>query len=192
MTATLRGTSKVSLDVVYNANFTGYSHLSKILAGPNGTNDASFPDVTLSYGTGTVLDGAGAIPCNDIFFWQGTIAAGATKSIDLTGGSDANPDGVALAFTVVKYFLVANLGLATGAAPDGIQSLQVGPRNVTNAWQGPWGGVGATVYETVYWRLEYAGPAAGITVTAGTGDLFIVKNPGASDMTVLIFIAGKK
>ncbi len=186
MTATITGLSKKSLELTYNAGYTGYSHLTKINAGPNGTNGAQFPDIGFSYGTGTVLDGAGAIPVNDIYFFQGTIAAGATKSIDLIGGADLNPDGIALAFTKIKYALVAIVD------PDGIVSLQVGPRNVSNAWQGPFGGVGATLYETVYWRWEWGGPAAGTTVTADTGDLFIVKNPGAGDLTVIIAIAGKK
>lgn len=191
MVATLTGQSRLTVDITYNSNPDGATNPFRISGAPN-SNSLVIPDIKLIYGTGTVLDANGAIPVNDEYFFYGTIAAGATKSIDLIGGADANPFGTALAFTHIKYGLVCNIGTVAAGGPDGISSVQVGPRGVANAWQGPWGGVGATVYEEVYWRWEYPGPAAGIAVTAGTGDLFLVKNNGAADVTAMIYLAGKK
>lgn len=192
MAQTLTGTIRVTVDLTYNNNPAGFANPARLNAGPNGSNSAVVDDVTLSYGTGTVLDAAGAIPVNSTFFWQGTIAAGATKTVDLIGTADDDPFGVDLAFTVVKYFFVANLGTVAAGGPDGISYVLVGPNAIANAWQGPFGGVTAVAALTVYWNWSMGGPAVGWTVTAGTGDLFMVKNPGAADVTALIAIAGKK
>lgn len=185
MAATITMTSGLKIDGTYNAGATGHSNLDRVQAGSDGSNSAILPNFGLTYGTGTVVDSNGLVPVNDWYIFQGTIAAGATKSIDLIGGADVNPFGTALAFTVLKYALVGII------SPDGIIKVQIGPRGVSNAWQGPWGGTGVTVYQETQYRWEWTGPAAGIAVTAGTGDLFLVKNPGAADLTCFIFLAGK-
>jgi hypothetical protein len=122
------------------------------------------------------------LQANKLYFFQGAIASGATKSINLNGGSDKDVDGVALALSKIKYALVAVI------SPDGVKYVQVGPRGVSSAWQGPWGGTGATVYINVPYRWEYCGLAAGIAVSSG--ELFVVKNPGGASLNVLIALMG--
>lgn len=185
MAATLNGTLKIGFDGSYDAGASASGRVDRLQIGNNAPKFIA-EDAALAYGTGTVLDANGAIPVNDWYDEIVSITTGATKTIDLTGGSDANPFGVALAFTVVKCVIVALLD------PDGINYVKVGPQAVANAWQGWFGGTGAGMYESVYWSTVHAGPAAGWTVTAGTGDLFTIINPNAGTVSVAIFIAGKK
>ena len=191
MAATFPGTDKVAIDVTFNTGGVGINTSARIQASAAGASAAIIPDFTMVYGTGTVLDANGAVPVNSLYFFQGTIANGTTKSIDLIGGADLDVFGVAMNLTKVKWFCVANIGTAAGAVPDGINKLYVGPQGVANAFSTPWGGAGATVYEECYWSKQCRGPATGWVVTASTADLFQVKNPGGTDLTVLIAIAGK-
>jgi len=62
---------------------------------------------------------------------------------------------------------------------------------VTNAFPGPWsGGSGATVYEDVYTVGRWTNPFTGWTVTAGTGDILGLYNPGATPITVHVLVIG--
>lgn len=185
MAATLTATSTWSFSGTYNTGTTGTTIVAIVNASATGSNSAVIPNFGMTYGTGTTIDSNSLTPVNEWYVWQGSISGSGTKSIDLTGGSDANPFGTALAFTYIKYYFVGII------APDGIISVKVGPQGTSNAWQGPWGGTGATVYRSAYYRDEWCGLAAGSAVTAGTGDLFIVTNPGGSALTALILIAGK-
>jgi hypothetical protein len=187
MTATLNGTARWSFDGSYNAGNTGSGLISRVAPGPNGANGAVIPDFTISYGSGVVLDSNGFTPCNDWYVDTLSIAGSGTTSIDLSGSvSYKNPFGTTLAFTAIKYAFFGIL------APDGAKLARVGPQNVTNAAQLWFGGVGATCYETVYYRSEKLGPPAGWAITAATADLLPINNPGATTISVLVFIAGIK
>lgn len=192
MAATAPGTDKVQVDLTFNAGITGYAQVARVQASAQGANSAVIPDFTLSYGTGTVLDANGAVNYNQLYVFQGTVTNGTTKSVNMNTGSDLDVTGVALAFLTLRWALVANIGTAAGAAPDGIQKFKVGPQGIANAFGAAWGGVTAVVYEECYWSKQMRGPAAGWTVTASTANLWNVNVPGATDLTALIVLAGRK
>ena len=114
-----------------------------------------------------------------------TLAATTFDLLDLAGGSLADPLGNALTFSTVKLVVVA---LST---PNGTRNLQIGPQNQSNAAPLNWGGVGATVYQIVTnWAMPIYQPVTGVTVTAGTGDILPVYNPGGASLDYAILIAG--
>ena len=183
--ATIAGTSKFSLDVTYSGLGTASGRAVRLQASAS-ANLATVPDVLFSYGTGTVLDSAGAIPVNDIYAEIKTVGLGSDLSITVNGGSDKNPAGVALAFTKIKYAFVALM------SPTAVKKLYIGPIDTANAAQLWFGTVGAGVYEEVYYRSEHIGPAAGWTGNSTTASIFYMSNPGAADISALIVLAGTK
>jgi hypothetical protein len=152
-------------------------------------NDVSqafrLPNLALAYGAGTVLDN-GRVQANDWFRGVVTIAATTTVTLDLIGSSRQNPWGVDLAFTSLRYVLAAVVNA------DGSKKVRIGPQNTANAAQLWFGGVGAQAYDEECWRLEKFSPPAGWAVTAGTGDLFVLNNPGGSSIDVALLLAGVK
>jgi hypothetical protein len=128
--------------------------------------------------------GTGNNQANKWFAAQRTVGAGANDDLDLAGGL-TNGIGEVLTFTKVKYLLIALV------APDGTRVLRVGPQGVANAFQGPHGGVVAGNYVEVKNFSEYINePITGYTVTAGTGDVLRVNNPGGGSVTYNILIIG--
>lgn len=114
-----------------------------------------------------------------------TVTATTYDNLDLRGGTVSTKLNLILDFQKIK------LGVISIRSPDGTKSLLVGPQNITNAWQGPWGGVGATVYTTVLHSHVFAfDPYTGFAVAAGTGDILGIYNPGASSVTYDIFLLG--
>jgi hypothetical protein len=96
-------------------------------------------------------------------------------------------DGLGNVISATKLKLL----ILSVSSPDGTKAIRVGPRGVSNTIQGPWGGTGATVYTDVtHWHVLYE-PVAGWTVTAGTGDILGLYNPGAGSVTYSILLAGK-
>jgi hypothetical protein len=168
--------------------------LSDLAGGISQGQVAAGPDVPASsgfllqrslfqYGTATTFSN-GIILANDLYQAKKTIAGTSFVTIDLTGGSDKNYKGDALAFTAIKFVL---LGVDQ---PDGTKAFRVGPQNQSNAWQGWFGGVGAQAYDLEYWWLAKTGPSAGWAVTAGSADQFVLYNPGATSIDVNIAIVG--
>ena len=114
-----------------------------------------------------------------------TVTATTYDNLDLRGGTVSTKLNLILDFQKIK------LGVIAIRSPDGTASLRIGPQNVTNAWQGAWGGVGATAYSTVFHSHVFAfDPYTGFAVTAGTGDILGIYNPGASSVTYDIFLLG--
>lgn len=183
MAETLSGTLSLNLRVAHQ-DASDAPLVKTVNVGPSETN--VMPTFGLIFGTGTVIDSSGYTPVNTEYFFKGTIAAGGTKSIDMIGGADLDTFNVALALTLLKCYVVWI------DSPNGIKAVRVGPQGVSNANAMGFGGVTAAVYRTTYWYDAWAGIAAGLAVTAGTGDLFIVTNPGGADLTVGIYFAGKK
>jgi hypothetical protein len=134
-------------------------------------------DIGLTYGSG-------ANQANQLFYDYRTLAATTFDNLDLSG-SLTDGIGNTSTFTKVKFAAVAVV------SPDGSIKVRVGPQNQANAWQGPWGGTGATVYKEVpYWDVIAKEPLVGYTVTNASLDIFSVYNPGASPITYAIIIAG--
>lgn len=161
-------------------------------SGNNQTND----------GIGTVVDtvrsGQGSFPAMSMLLSDGnlagqankwhrstrTIAAGANLDLDLAGGL-TDSRGNTLTFTRIVGVIVAVV------SPDGTKAVRVGPNGVTNAWQGPFGGVGAGNYLTTkYWLplIDYS--TGGFSVTAGTGDILRISNPGGSAVDIVVWVIG--
>jgi hypothetical protein len=186
MAAIITGATKFNLNLTYNNNTVGAPTVTALsVSNSPGSSGVATPDISFQFGAGTTLATGNIISFGaPPYIWQGTIAATTQKSITMNGGSDVDVTGTALALTKCRYFCVTVLD------PDGIISVQVGPKGITNAWQGPWGGVGATVYEQVAFRKEWIGIAAGLAVTPSTAMIFGVYNPGAATITVQIVIAG--
>lgn len=128
--------------------------------------------------------GTGDNQVNKAYFAQRTLNATTTESLDLAGGI-TDYAGAAITLTVLKYAYLAIV------SPDGTKALRVGPQNVANAAQLGWGGTGATVYDTIYTDWELYRPIDGYAITAGTGDLFPVHNPGAEAVTYAILLMGE-
>jgi hypothetical protein len=145
----------------------------------------------LSFGSGgwdamsfNLAFGTGNNQGNTWFSEERTLAAGASKDYDLAGGL-VNSLGDTLTFTAVKLVLVAI------DAPDGTKAVRVGPQGVANAWQGPWGGTGATNYTEVgNWLPVVNHPTTGYPVTSGTAEALRVNNPTGGGVTYRILIAG--
>lgn len=128
-------------------------------------------------------NGTGSAQANALYVEQRpSLAAAANDDIDLAGGLATL--GTTLTFTVVKYVMTAIV------SPTSVKRLRVGPGGVANAWQGPWGGTGATVYDEVWdWR-DWSNPYSGWTVTAGTGDILRINNPSAGAVSYVVLIVG--
>lgn len=140
----------------------------------SGTN--SFP--TLSR---TITDGTGAGQCNKWYRAYRTLAAGTADNLDLAG-SLLDPFGNTLTFTGIKYIAIA----LVAASANGTNKLTVG--NATNPFVGPFSAAGTI---DIFDSLELYHPgASGWTVTAGTGDILKINNPGAASVTYCILIAG--
>jgi hypothetical protein len=140
----------------------------------SGTN--SFP--TLSR---TITDGTGAGQCNKWYRAYRTLAAATADNLDLAG-SLLDPFGSTLTFTGIKYIAIA----LVAASANGTNKLTVG--NATNPFVGPFSSAGTI---DIYDSLELYHPgASGWAVTAGTGDILKINNPGAASVTYCILIAG--
>lgn len=138
----------------------------------------AFDAITKSFTFGT-----GNSQANSWWHDERSILTTANDDLDLSGVLDNLFDSD-IAFTAIKWLLI-DLD-----APDGTKSLRVGPQNVANGWTAPWGGGGATVYQTVHTQMFLISPYGGYAVTAGTGDILRIHNPGASTVTYRIWLGG--
>jgi hypothetical protein len=127
--------------------------------------------------------GTGSGQANKWHLSTRTVGATSFDLIDLAGGL-TDHKGAAVTLTKLKRFYLAVVD------PSSAKSLRVGPQNQANAGQFGWGGTGATVYQTVYTDWDDYEPYAGWTVTAGSGDVYPVYNPGASPVSYVLFVLG--
>jgi len=183
MAATITGSFAVEGRAFYSSGSAVSTLSERLQLGRLGFDCDS---IKLAYGTAdTLLNGA--LRVNDWYAAIHTINAASTLSLDLSGSATyKNPFGVTLAFTKLKFVLVSMI------APDGAKVVKVGPQNESNAAQLWFGGTGATAYESVYWHVAKGGPIAGWTITAGTGDILPIINPGGAAVDVAVFLAGVK
>lgn len=152
------------------------------------TDDAT--DVTQRFAFGGVVlpavavdlaSGTGNNQANKVYLELRTLAATTTDSIDLTSLTDFQGD--ALSFAKVKYVFV---GIVDA---DGTKELRVGPQGAANAFDGFWGGTGATVYDRVWHSQEYKQLVGGVA-TGGTDKVLAVHNPGGSSLDYALFVVG--
>jgi hypothetical protein len=136
----------------------------------------SFPALTR-----TITDGTGAAQCNKYYRSYRTLTAGSADNLDLAG-SLLDPFGNTLTFTGIKYIAIALIS----ASANGTNKLVLG--NATNPFVGPFSSAGTI---DIFDSLELYHPgASGWAVTAGTGDILKINNPGAASVTYCILIAG--
>lgn len=162
----------------------------KVLGGGVIQDTTSLQSQAAAYGRGvlpargvTFTHGTGNSQANLWYLAQRTLAATTFDLIDLAG-SLTGYNGATLTFTKLKRAYISIV------SPDGTKSLRVGPQNQSNAAALGWGGTGATVYHTTLTDFELIHPYGGWTITAGTGDIFPVYNPGAGDVTYAIWFLG--
>jgi len=133
--------------------------------------------ISLTYGTGSGQ--ANTLYCN-----SRSVNPTSYDLVDLAG-SLTDGVGNTITFTKIKLALLAIV------SPDGTKLLRVGPQAQSNPFLGGWGGTGSTVYKAVYdWDLTNYEPVSGLTVTASTGDIFPVYNPGGSAVSYFLLLAG--
>jgi hypothetical protein len=145
-----------------------------------GANNFDSLEYTITHGA------SGALKCNEWFRDERTVAASTADNLDLAG-SLKNPFGDTITFTYLRVVILAI------DAPDGTKALRFGPRGQANAWQGPFAGTSATDYITVTDSLFLANLSGtnGWPVTAGTGDILGIYNPGTSAVTYRIWLLGQ-
>lgn len=128
--------------------------------------------------------GTGSGQVNQVYIAQRTVGATTNDNLDLSG-SLLSPVGDSITFTKIKLLMI-NI-----ESPDGTKKLQVGPNAVANAFQGPFGALTANVYiEVTNFATLINEPVTGYTVTAGTADILVLRNPTAGSVTYDILIMG--
>jgi hypothetical protein len=141
------------------------------------------PAMSLAIGPGNgVPDQA-----NTLYRTDFSVAFGVTLGVDLKGGGgEKDVLNVALSLSRVVWLALEITNPGAGV------SLQFGPQNITNAWQGPWGGVTALFYSTVIRRWEQDDPYAGWGVVDATHKILGLKNPAGSGnpVTGTLLVAG--
>lgn len=161
---------------------------SGVVYGPVGLTTPTEP-IVLSQGNWPAMGlsltyGAGNNQIKQVWQAQRTVLAGANDDLDFSGVL-VNGLGETLALIAVKLLLIAI------NTPDGIKKLRVGPQGLAQAFQGPWGGVGATNYDEVTdWRFAILNPWDGYPIVAGATDKIRIANPSAVDVTYRILAAG--
>lgn len=150
--------------------------------------DLSTPTDSVAIGSGnfdaievTFEDGSGSGQAQSWWHDERTVTATTADNIDLAG-SLTGPFGATITAVKIKWIVLAI------DTPGSTKSLRVGPRGVSNAFQGPWGGTGATVYQDFTTFFAAVEPYTGWTVTAGTGDILGIYNPSAVSVTYRIWI----
>jgi len=149
-----------------------------------GTSDHGEPKDELSnlYNK-EMATGTGSGLADKVFSDQRTLAASATESLDLAGGSLFDSLGAALTFVKVKAILIK-------AAVGNINDVLVGGA-ASNAFAGPFADASDIIGIKPGGVLLVAAPVAGWTVTAGTGDLLKIANSaGTTGVTYDITIIG--
>lgn len=170
----------MALDITANVSFSGGGIITDSANGatqPASVGQGVLPSLLSAYTYGT-----GTAQVNAFYAASRTVAATTFDLINLTTTTAAL--GTTFSLTKLKFLLVAV------QSPDGTKSLRVGPQNQSNAAQLWFGGTGATVYDTVFTYRVWENPYAGYTVTASTGDILPIYNPGASSVTYGIWILG--
>lgn len=128
-------------------------------------------------------DGVGAGQVNLVFSDQRTLSASATENLDLAGGSLTDIYGTALTFARIKAVIVK---AATGNTND-VQVTRPASNGVP-IFMAAGDGIALAPGAAFLWM---APTAAGVVVTASTGDLLTITNSaGSTSVTYDILILG--
>ena len=130
-------------------------------------------------------DGGGADQASVVWHDQRTIAPGANDDLDLAGGLFNTIFGTAVgaSFTVIKAIAVINTSISAG------DKLRVG--GGSNPFTPPFAGSGSAPVEVgADSALLLSSKKDGWNVTAGTGDILRINNPGSASITYRIVILG--
>ena len=150
-----------------------------------GTADMGTPqqDFIEAFSIG-LTNGTGADQANNVFADQRALGAGANEELDLAG-SLVNALGATLTFTAIKAILVQ--ALSTNAA-----NIVVGGA-ASNAFVGPFGDATDTLaLGPGDFMMITRRSAAGLAVTAGTGDkLKVTNSDGAAGASYRIILIGE-
>lgn len=144
---------------------------------PAGIGQGVLPSLLSNYTYGT-----GNFQVNAFYAANRTVAATTFDNFNLTTGPAAL--GTVFSLTKLKLLVVAIV------SPDGTKKLRVGPQNQSNAAQLWFGGTGTTVYDEFTAYRVWENPYAGYTVTATTGDILPIYNPGAGPVTYGAWLLG--
>jgi hypothetical protein len=160
-----------------------YAGLVATLSGSGG--DFGNPTAPISSGSNLAHEmesGTTTGKADKIFADQRTLAASATENLDLAGAL-TDPLGAALTFARVKAILIK-------AAAGNTNNVVVGGAG-SNPFAGPFADATDKVAIPPGGVFLVTAPAAGWTVTAGTGDILLVANSGAgTPVTYDVFIVG--
>lgn len=170
----------MALDIIAGLSLSGNGSVT------DSANSATQP-ITIGSGVMPTLAseytyGTGSAQVNAFYAASRTLAATTFDLLNLT--TLPNALGTTFSLTRLKLLVISI------DSPDGTKSLRVGPQNQSNAAQLWFGGTGATVYETIFTGQKWEDPYAGYTVTATTGDILPIYNPGGSSVTYGIWILG--
>lgn len=146
-----------------------------------------FGDTNLPANTFSLSDGTSDNQANQLYYTTFSLATTTGLSVDLKGGNgEKDITNTLLAMVEVRWIYVY-----ISTTPTSAISLRVGPQNQTNAWQGPWAGVGASDYLTIRRRLDIDAPGDGSWTTVdSTHKIFRLYNPSGSTVAGSLIIAG--
>jgi hypothetical protein len=133
----------------------------------------------------TLLDGAGASAANLVFQDRRAIAASATDSLDLAGGSLLDPQRNALTFARIKALFVR--ALSTNNAANNVIVTRPAANGVP-LFDAASDALSLRAGEVFTWISP---TASGVAVTAGTGDLInFVNSAGTNAVDYEVVIIG--
>jgi len=143
-------------------------------AGTTGTYNASGSNAEFAW---SVADGTGANQVDDLAVIRVSLGIGGTGTIDLSG-TDTNVFNTAITWAKLKSIMVK----ADSTNGDTV-TVGGGANHVIDAFEPiPAGGA-----------AFFAAPSAGLTVTAGTGDIInFTNNDGAATAIVDVYLTGVK
>lgn len=134
-----------------------------------------------------VTNGTGAGQANSAYEVAFSVAAGATRLVDLKGGNgEKDVLQAALAMTAVK-----GVELVLTTAPAAGVSLRLGPQGATDAAQLWFAGVAAGDYVVVRDRFANLDRYTGWALGAST-KVLAIHNPGASAVAAWLRVIGTK
>lgn len=142
---------------------------------------------SLSYSE-SIADGTGADQCDKIWHDSGSLASGASVSLDLAGGLTYTVFGgstITVTFAKVKAILIVNMSETAG------EELRL-DSSVANGFLGPFNGSATSKIEIGPDScLFLSSKKDGWAVTAGTGDILKLENPASgAAITYKIVIVG--
>ena len=163
-----QGSIQASVSVTYNGT-----------VGENGVDTASLPVAYLV--NQALANGTGANQAEVIYKDNRTLAAGASDTIDLHGGTFKDAFGNGIVLSKVLALVIKNAGGSSG-------TLTVGDA-ATNAWAAALGATGTVIVDIGGALVLIAPSATGYPVSSASFELKVLNN-GAGNSTYDILVIG--